>query len=194
MRNFGRTLLLLAMASLAACDGAEDGNNQAAANLATGGNAVMGADAPTSTIAQTITGSNDHNMLERAVKSAGLEATMAGAQPYTVFAPTDAAFAKLPAGTVDELMTEGAKGQLTALLTYHVVPGVITSRDLAAAIAKGDGTTTLATVGGGTLTATSENGGITITDAKGGKARVSGADMLQTNGVVHVVDGVLMPS
>jgi len=75
-----------------------------------------------------------------------------------------------------------------------VVPGVITSRDLAAAIEKGGGTTTLATVGGGTLTATSENGGITITDAKGGKARVSGADMLQTNGVVHVVDGVLMPS
>jgi uncharacterized surface protein with fasciclin (FAS1) repeats len=130
----------------------------------------------------------------RAVQAAGLAPTLSGAGPYTVFAPTDAAFAKLPAGTVDNLLKPDGKSKLTGLLTYHVVPGVVLADDLRRAVQSGGGKAELATVGGGKVTATDAGGTLVITDAKGGQSRVTQGDVMQSNGVVHVVDAVLMPS
>ena len=202
MTTPGGKLLLaaLASASLAACQQGSggEGNQAAAANrTATADSASGGGGAPqapaTKTIAETISQSGDHTSLVRALKSAGLVETLAGAGPYTVFAPTNAAFQKLPAGAAEGMMKPDSKAQLTALLTNHVVPGVVTAQDLAAAIERGGGKAQLATVGGGTLMVSQSNGGITVNDPRGGQARVTQADQAQSNGVVHVVDGVLMP-
>ncbi len=196
-------LLLAAFASatLAACQGGGEGGNQGgqANGIATAGSASAsggaGAQAasPGATIGQTLSQSADHSTLMSAVKAAGLTETLSGAGPYTVFAPTNAAFAKLPAGTTEGLIRPESKAALIGILTYHVVPGVVTSKDLASAMQRRGGKTQLATVGGGTLTLTQVNGGLTITDGKNGTARVTGADMIQSNGVVHAVDAVLMP-
>ncbi len=148
---------------------------------------------PTKTIVENAVNSADHTTLVAAVKAAGLVDTLSGPGPFTVFAPTNAAFAKLPAGTVDTLVMPENKGTLTSILTYHVVPGKMTSKDLAAAIKKGKGTATLTTAQGGTLTATMHGKGIMLTDAKGGMSMVTQADVIQSNGVIHVVDTVLMP-
>ncbi len=198
-----RLLLSIATASLAltACQGGNADGNQAAADRnatasegatpVTVGGAPM---YPNKTIVENASTSADHTTLVSAVKAAGLDQTLSGAGPYTVFAPTNAAFAKLPAGAVDELMKPEAKGQLTGILTYHVVPGVVLAEDLKRSIQRGKGKAELATVGGGKLTATEADGAIVLTDAKGGQARVTQGDVMQSNGVVHVVDGVLMPS
>ena len=114
--------------------------------------------------------------------------------PFTVFAPTNEAFSKLPAGTVDTLLKPENKDQLTKVLTYHVVAGKVSSKDLAKLIKKGNGKATLKTVEGGTLTATMESGKVMLTDEKGGMATVTIADVYQSNGVIHVVDAVLMPN
>jgi uncharacterized surface protein with fasciclin (FAS1) repeats len=198
-----RNLLLIAIAStfLAACQqGAETGNQTATdttagADSASGGGTTVGGAQmlANKTIIANASQSSEHTVLVGAVKAAGLTQTLSGAGPYTVFAPTNAAFQKLPTGTAEGLMRPEAKGALTAILTNHVVPGVVTAKDLAGAIERGSGKAQLATVGGGTLTATQANGGITVTDAKGGQARVTQADVMQSNGVVHVVDAVLMP-
>ncbi len=137
--------------------------------------------------------SRDHTTLVAAVKAAGLVETLKGPGPFTVFAPTNAAFAALPAGTVDNLLKPENKGMLSGILTYHVVAGKMDAAMLAKAIADGKGKATLKTVAGGSLTATAAGGGVTLTDEKGGSARVAIADVYQSNGVIHVVDKVLLP-
>ncbi len=148
---------------------------------------------PTKNIVENAVNSADHTTLVAAVKAAGLVDTLSGPGPFTVFAPTNAAFAKLPAGTVDTLVLPENKGTLTSILTYHVVPGKMSSKDLAAAIRKGKGKAVLTTAQGGTLTATQKGKAILLTDAKGGTSMVTQADVNQSNGVIHVVDTVLMP-
>lgn len=148
---------------------------------------------PTKTIVANAANSADHTMLVTAVKAADLVDTLSGKRPFTVFAPTNAAFAKLPVGAVDGLLLPGNKGTLAAILTYHVVPGRMTSRDLAAAIRRGKGKAVLTTAQGGKLTATMHGGAVMLTDAKGGMSMVTQADVIQSNGVIHVIDAVLMP-
>ena len=132
--------------------------------------------------------------LVAAVKAADLVATLQGAGPFTVFAPTDDAFAKLPAGAVDGLLKPEMKADLAAVLTYHVAAGNVDAAALMQQIEAGVGNATLTTVQGATLTATLDGaGGIILTDAKGGTAKVTTADVRQSNGVVHVIDSVLMP-
>lgn len=137
--------------------------------------------------------SKDHTTLVAAVKAAGLVDTLKGPGPFTVFAPTNAAFGALPAGTVDTLLKPENKGALTGVLTYHVVAGKMDAAALTKAIAAGGGKATLKTVAGGSLTAMAAGGGVTVTDEKGGSAKVSIADVYQSNGVIHVVDKVLLP-
>lgn len=137
--------------------------------------------------------SKDHTTLVAAVKAAGLVETLKGPGPFTVFAPTNAAFAALPAGTVDTLLKPENKGTLTAVLTYHVVPGNLDAKSLAAKVKAGKGSAALTTVQGETLTVRAAGGGVTVTDAKGNAAKVTIADVRQKNGVIHVVDKVLMP-
>ncbi len=162
-----------------------------------GGTAVMvgGAEMlPTKTIVENASNSADHTTLVSAVKAAGLVETLSGPGPFTVFAPTNAAFAKLPAGAVDGLLKPAAKADLTKVLTYHVVPGTMTAAQLSAAIKTGNGKAELTTVQGAKLTATEAGGTITLTDSKGGKSVVTQGDVTQSNGVVHVVDTVLVPA
>ncbi len=137
--------------------------------------------------------SADHTTLVAAVKAGGLVDTLKGKGPFTVFAPTNEAFAKLPAGTVDTLLKPENKKQLDQVLTYHVVAGKVDSAALAKKIKAGHGKATLKTVEGGTLTATMDGSDIVLTDAKGGTAKVTIADVYQSNGVIHVVDSVLLP-
>lgn len=138
--------------------------------------------------------SADHTTLVAAVKAAGLVETLKGKGPFTVFAPTNAAFDKLPAGTVDELVKPENKAMLTKILTYHVVAGKMDSKAIAKAIKKGKGTATLMTVSGGTLKAMMEGSSLVLMDEKGGKSMVTIADVMQSNGVIHVVDTVIMPN
>jgi uncharacterized surface protein with fasciclin (FAS1) repeats len=138
--------------------------------------------------------SADHTTLVAAVKAAGLVDTLKGKGPFTVFAPTNAAFDKLPAGTVQTLLMPENKGMLTKVLTYHVVAGRYDSKKLMQLIKKGHGQAMLRTVSGGTLTARMNGmNGISLTDEKGGTSNVTTADVYQSNGVIHVVDTVLLP-
>ena len=137
--------------------------------------------------------SADHTTLVAAVKAAGLVETLKGPGPFTVFAPTNDAFAKLPAGTVDTLLKPAMKVDLTKVLTYHVVPGALDAAALKSQIDAGGGKAELKTVQGESLTATESNGGIALTDSKGNIAMVTIADVRQSNGVIHVIDKVLMP-
>lgn len=139
-------------------------------------------------------GLGDATKFAAAAKAAGLDATLAGPGPYTVLVPTDAAFDKLPAGALDTLMKEQARAELTGVLTYHILPGTILVADIGKAIDAGKGKALLATMAGGTLTATREGGGIVISDSAGTKARISGNDEEKSNGVIHRIDAVLMPS
>jgi uncharacterized surface protein with fasciclin (FAS1) repeats len=161
----------------------------ASANPMVGGAAMS----PMKTIPDNAMNSKDHTTLVAAVKAAGLVDTLSSAGPFTVFAPTNAAFDKLSAGTVDMLMKPENKDQLTKILTYHVVSGKMTSTDIAAAIKKGAGKATLTTVEGEPLTAMIRGGHLIITDAKGGTSTITITDVMQSNGVIHVVDTVLMP-
>jgi uncharacterized surface protein with fasciclin (FAS1) repeats len=148
---------------------------------------------PTKNIVENAVNSKDHTTLVAAVKAAGLVETLSGPGPFTVFAPTNAAFGKLPAGTVDTLVKPENKDTLTSILTYHVVAGRMTSLDVAKAIKAGRGKAMLTTVNGGMLTASMMGSKIMLTDAKGGKSMVTIANVMQSNGVIHVVDTVLMP-
>ena len=145
-------------------------------------------------IVENAVNSADHTTLVAAVKAAGLVDTLSGKGPFTVFAPTNAAFDKLPAGTVQTLLMPENKGMLTKVLTYHVVAGTYDSKKLMQLIKKGHGQAMLKTVSGGTLTARMNGmNGISLTDEKGGTSNVTTADVYQSNGVIHVVDTVLMP-
>ena len=137
--------------------------------------------------------SKDHTTLVAAVKAAGLVETLKGPGPFTVFAPTNAAFAALPAGTVDTLLKPENKGTLTTVLTYHVVAGKWDAAAIGKMVADGKGMATIKTVSGGTLTAKASGMGVTVTDEKGGTANVTIADVYQSNGVIHVIDKVLLP-
>ena len=137
--------------------------------------------------------SADHTTLVAAVKAAGLVDTLKGAGPFTVFAPTNDAFAKLPAGTVDTLLKPENKGTLTTVLTYHVVPGFVDAAELSKRIRAGNGKAVLATAQGSVLTASMQGNAVMVKDSKGNSARVTTADVIQSNGVIHVIDTVLMP-
>ncbi len=148
---------------------------------------------PSKNIVENAVNSKDHTTLVAAVKAAGLVETLMSAGPFTVFAPTNAAFDKLPAGTVENLVKPENKAALTGILTYHVVAGKINAKDLVKMIKKGDGRAVLGTVAGGKLTAMMQGKNVTITDESGAKAVVTIADVNQSNGVIHVVDHVLLP-
>jgi uncharacterized surface protein with fasciclin (FAS1) repeats len=148
---------------------------------------------PSRTIVENAANSADHTTLVAAVQAAGLVETLSGAGPFTVFAPTNAAFNKLPAGTVERLTQADQRAALTKILTYHVVAGRITASDLAEQITAGGGRATLTTVQGGTLTATRSGNSVVITDASGATSTVTIPDVLQSNGVIHVVDTELTP-
>ena len=143
--------------------------------------------------ADVATKSKDHETLVAAVKAAGLVDTLASGGPFTVFAPTDAAFARLPAGTVDTLLQPANRDQLRAVLTYHVVAGKVTAGQLVKLIQDNGGKAMLTTVQGGTLTASLSGSSVLITDAAGGTAKVTAADLIQSNGVIHVTDAVSLP-
>jgi uncharacterized surface protein with fasciclin (FAS1) repeats len=144
---------------------------------------------PSKNIIQNAVNSKDHTTLVAAVKAA----TLSGPGPFTVFAPTNAAFGKLPAGTVDSLVKPENKATLTKILTYHVVAGRLSAADLMGKIKAGHGKAMLKTVQGEDLTVTDVAGKVVLTDAKGGKSTVTIANVMQSNGVIHVVDTVLMP-
>ena len=148
---------------------------------------------PTKTIVANAVNSPDHKTLVAAVTAAGLVDTLSGTGPFTVFAPTDAAFAKLPAGTVETLVKPENKTTLQSILTYHVVPGRVTASDLTTMIRDGGGRASLTTANGATLTASMMGDVVMLTDAKGGMSHVTQADVMQSNGVIHVLDSVLMP-
>jgi uncharacterized surface protein with fasciclin (FAS1) repeats len=149
---------------------------------------------PAKNIVQNAVNSQDHTTLVAAVKAAGLVDTLSGPGPFTVFAPTNEAFAKLPAGTVDTLLKPENKDQLVKVLTYHVVAGRVTSKQLIGMIKRGGGKAELKTVSGGTLTASLDMGKVVLTDEKGGKSTITIADVYQSNGVIHVVDSVVLPN
>ena len=169
--------------SVAACDkAAENAPRSEAAKEAAG----------ESTIAEGL--GDDAGRFAAAAKAAGLDTTLAGPGPYTVLVPTDDAFGKLPDGALDTLMKPESRPQLTKVLTYHILSGAVLAEDIAKAIENGGGKTQLMTVGGGTLTATKDGDKIVVTDGNGGKATVTTADGKHSNGVIHKVDGVLMPA
>jgi uncharacterized surface protein with fasciclin (FAS1) repeats len=149
---------------------------------------------PSKNIVQNAVNSKDHTTLVAAVKAAGLVDTLSGPGPFTVFAPTNEAFAKLPAGTVDSLLKPEMKGTLTKVLTYHVVAGKWDSAAIAKAIADNKGTYEIKTVSGGKLWASMNGKNLELKDEKGGKAWVTIADVYQSNGVIHVINAVLMPN
>ena len=148
---------------------------------------------PSKNIIENAVNSKDHTTLVAAVKAAGLVETLSSAGPFTVFAPTNKAFDKLPAGTVETLVKPENKATLTSILTYHVVAGKMSASDVVAAIKAGNGKAMLKTVQGGTLTASMRGKNVIITDEKGGMSKVTIADVNQSNGVIHVIDTVLMP-
>ena len=148
---------------------------------------------PTKNIVENAANSKDHTTLVAAVKAAGLVETLSSPGPFTVFAPTDAAFEKLPEGTVAFLLKPENKPELTKILTYHVVAGKYDAKAINKMIRKGGGTATFTTVEGTALKATKENGGIYLTDALGNKTMVTIGDVYQSNGVIHVIEQVLMP-
>lgn len=148
---------------------------------------------PKKNIIENAVNSKDHTTLVAAVKAAGLVETLEGKGPFTVFAPTNEAFEKLPAGTVETLLKPENKEKLTGILTYHVVAGKYTAAKLAGEIKSGGGSAELKTVNGEKLTAKMSGDSIELTDAKGGTAKVTIGDVMQSNGVIHVIDKVEMP-
>ena len=149
---------------------------------------------PSKNIVQNASHSKDHTTLVAAVKAAGLVDTLSGKGPFTVFAPTNEAFEKLPKDTVPTRLKPENKDKLAGILTYHVVAGKMSAADLAAKAKENGGKVELKTVAGGTITVMGEGGGWVVVDAKGGKAKITIADVNQSNGVIHVIDSVAMPN
>jgi len=177
---------LLALAITAACSGAAMSDS---ANPMVGGAPMY----DSKTIVDNAVNSKDHTTLVAAVKAAGLVETLQSPGPFTVFAPTNDAFGKLPAGTVETLLKPENKAMLAGVLTYHVVPGKLDAKALAADIAAGGGKAMLTTANGESLTVTGMGDKVMVTDAKGNVSHVTIADVRQANGVIHVVDTVLLP-
>ncbi len=180
-----RTGFAAALILLAGCNKpAADADSAPAADSSTEGE----------TIADALAGASSETKFLAAAKATGLDKTFAGPGPYTVLVPSDAAFDKLPAGALDALLEPGSRAQLTGVLTYHVLPGTILAADIGKAIDNGKGKAVLATMGGATLNAVREDGKIVLSDSVGTRAVVTGADGQRSNGVVHQIDSVLMPS
>jgi len=195
-----KTMLFAAAAlaaSLAGCQnmGMMDDGMSTTASASANSTVMVGGAAmyPTRNIIQNAVNSNEHTTLVAAVKAAGLVDTLSGPGPFTVFAPTNAAFDALPAGTVDNLLMPSNKAKLQKVLTYHVVPGRITAADIAAKIRAGGGTATYTTVEGEPLTFRMNGNEIVATGVGGGTATVTQPDVMQSNGVIHVVNGVVLP-
>ena len=149
---------------------------------------------PSKNIIENAVNSKDHTTLVAAVKAAGLVETLSGKGPFTVFAPTNAAFDKLPADTVPTLLKPENKSALAGILTYHVVAGKLSAADIAAKAKANGGKVELKTVAGGTITVMNDGGDWVVVDAKGGRSNISIADVNQSNGVIHVIDGVALPN
>jgi uncharacterized surface protein with fasciclin (FAS1) repeats len=186
--------MLLVFASFAISAQAQNQSNEM--KMKSDGNPMVGGAAmyKTKDIVDNAVNSKDHTTLVAAVKAADLVGTLKSAGPFTVFAPTNSAFDKLPAGTVDTLVRPENKTMLQSILKYHVVAGKMDSKAIAKAIKKGNGKATFKTVAGGTLTASMSGNSLILTDEKGGTSTVTIADVKQSNGVIHVVDTVLMPN
>jgi uncharacterized surface protein with fasciclin (FAS1) repeats len=180
---------------LSACSTMDDGMDATSASAGAEATVMVGG-APmyaTRNIVENAVNSRDHTTLVAAVKAAGLVDTLASAGPFTVFAPVNAAFERLPAGTVQTLLRPENKAMLQSVLTYHVVPGRMTAANLMSAIRAGGGSTRLKTAQGGTLTARMNGRNIVLTDAKGGMSTVIQGDVMQSNGVIHVTNAVSLP-
>ncbi len=191
MRGVATAALLSGALMASGCMTMDGGMSaDAGATVMVGGAAMY----PTKNIVENAVNSADHTTLVAAVTAAGLVPTLSGPGPFTVFAPTNAAFAKLPAGTVETLVMPANKATLTKILTYHVVAGRVSAADLMAQIRAGGGRAALTTVEGGTLTASLRGNAVILTDEKGGVATVTQADVFQSNGVIHVTDTVSMPN
>ena len=180
---------------LGGCMSMDGMNGDSMANDAMGASVMVGGAAmyPTRNIVENAVNSRDHTTLVAAVQAAGLVETLSGPGPFTVFAPTNAAFDRLPAGTVETLVMPANRATLTRILTYHVVAGRLSAADLLQRIQAGGGTARLTTGQGGVLTASSMGGRIMLTDAAGGVSHVTIGDVYQSNGVIHVTDAVSMP-
>lgn len=184
----------LAALTMAACSPAEEAPPADASAEVTVVTPPAAPAAATGTVVAVAQGNPEFTTLVSAVQAAGLAETLNGAGPFTIFAPTNAAFEKVPAAARDAMMQPAGKADLTKTLTYHVVPGRIDSAALAQQIQAGGGSATLTTVQGGALTARSNpDGSITLTDGKGGTSKIVQADVAATNGVIHAVDTVVMP-
>lgn len=186
-------MLLFAVASIAIVNGSASAqmqmNKMDSMNPMVGGAAML----RSRDIVDNAVNSADHTTLVAAVKAAGLVETLKSKGPFTVFAPTNAAFDKLPAGTVDTLVKPENKEMLTKILTYHVLAGKFDSQAIASRIKKGKGTAKFTTVSGDTLTATMNGNELWLRDEKGGTSHVTISNVFQSNGVIHVVDSVLLP-
>ncbi|QYU69640.1 fasciclin domain-containing protein [Leptolyngbya sp. 15MV] len=185
----------VAAVGLAGCMMSDGGMSSTASSASTSQTVMVGGAAmfPTRNIIENAVNSADHTTLVAAVKAAGLVETLSGPGPFTVFAPTNTAFEALPPGTVPTLLQPENKGMLTSVLTYHVVPGRLASSDLARMISRGGGMASLTTANGGMLTARMMGSDIVIVDANGGVATVTQADVMQSNGVIHVTNKVSLP-
>ena len=188
--NISKTILVSVALGLGGCMTAPPMASESASAVSYVGGAAM---YPAKNIIENAVNSPEHTTLVAAVKAAGLVDTLSGAGPFTVFAPTNAAFAKLPAGTVDTLLRPENKATLQSVLTYHVVASRLTAGDLMSMIRAGGGEARLVTVQGGTLIARMQGKGIILVDAKGGISHVTQANVIQSNGVIHVTDAVSLP-
>jgi uncharacterized surface protein with fasciclin (FAS1) repeats len=184
-----KMLFSVALASTTLTGSAVFANHHMASNPMVGGAAMY----PAKTIVENASAAPNLTTLVAAVKAAGLVETLASPGPFTVFAPTNAAFDKLPDGTVATLVKPENKATLTKILTYHVVAGKLTASDIVSAIKAGGGKASLTTVAGEKITARLSGKNVIITDAKGGQSAVTTVDVMQSNGVVHVIDSVLLP-
>lgn len=187
-------MLLFAVASIAIANGSASAqmqmNKMDAPNPMVGGAAML----RSRDIIDNAVNSADHTTLVASVKAAGLVETLKSKGPFTVFAPTNEAFAKLPAGTVETLVKPENKAMLTKILTYHVLPGKFDSQAITRQIRKGHGSAKFKTVSGDTLTASKSGNDLILRDEKGGISRVTTANVYQSNGVIHVIDSVLLPN
>jgi len=194
-KNIFKAFLFVSILSLGACSSSKDKAMKDDMNMSKDMTVMVGGAAmyPTKNIIENAVNSKDHTTLVAAVKAADLVTTLQGDGPFTVFAPTNAAFDKLPAGTVATLLEPANKKQLQSVLTYHVVAGKFSSMDIVNAIKKGNGKASFTTVNGGMLTAMLKGSNVVITDANGGTSMVTIADVNQSNGVIHVVNTVMLP-